>query len=180
MAGVQLEGTLVKALGGDAPAFELEEEAQPGAEEVVEVVDAQRRERIGVERGGFAAAQARNQPLLEELLARLVQHPELARRANEVRELVEQAGAYAVERADPRAVEDLWPEVWTAGKQLFGDTRSELVGGAIVESDRENLAGRHAVLDEPAETLGRGRGLARARPGSDEKRAFGSGMRSRC
>src|SRR5438309_8586117 len=129
MLGVKLEGTLGKALGGDARAFDLEEEAQPGAEEVVEVVDAQRRERIGVERGGFAAAQARDQPLLEELLARLIQHPELTRRANEVRELIEQAGAYAVERADPRAVEDLGPEAWTEGKQLSVDAPSELDRG---------------------------------------------------
>src|SRR6202022_3981959 len=104
-------------------------------------------------------------------------HSKLARHPNEVRELVEQAGADAVERADPRAVEDLGAEVGTAGKQLFGDARAELVGGAIVEGDREDLSGRHAMFDEPAETLGRGRGLARARPGGDEKRAVGAGMR---
>src|SRR3984893_8235028 len=179
MLGVQLEGAFVEALRGDAPSLELEEEAQPGAEQVVEVVDAERRERIGVERGGLAAAQARDQSLLEKPLARLVQHPKRARHPNEVRELVEQAGADAVERADPSAVEDLGAELGTAGKQLFGDARAELVGGALVEGDGEDLPRRHAMLDEPAEPLGRGRGLARARPGGDEKRAFGSGMRGR-
>ena len=91
MLCVQLDGALVEALGGDAPALELEEEAQPGAKQVVEVVDAERRERIGVEWSGLATAQSCDQPLLEQPLARLVEHPELARRTDEVRELVEQA-----------------------------------------------------------------------------------------
>src|SRR4029077_13690109 len=64
MLGVQLESTLVEARGRDASALQLEQEPQPGAEELVEVVDAQSREGVGIERAGLAAAQACHQPAL--------------------------------------------------------------------------------------------------------------------
>src|SRR6202011_1114914 len=46
---MQLKGTLVEALGRDAPALQLEQEAQPRAKQLVEVVDAEGGERIRVE-----------------------------------------------------------------------------------------------------------------------------------
>src|SRR5712692_1172138 len=160
---VQLEGAFVEAHGRDASAFELEQESQPRAEEVVQVVDAQSREGVGIEWGGLAAAQARHQPLLEQSLPGLVEHLELAGRPDQVSELVEKARADAVEGSDPGTVEDLRSEIGPARHQLISDARPQLVGGAIVEGYGQDLAGRHSMLDQPAETFGRGGGLARTR-----------------
>src|ERR1700676_1438203 len=88
MMGVQLESALVKPFGRDASAFELQKEPKPGPQQVVQVVDAQRGERIGVEGCGLAASEACNQTLLEQPLARFIEHTKLARRADQVGELV--------------------------------------------------------------------------------------------
>ncbi len=159
-----------------AAALQLEQEPQPGAEELVEVVDAESREGVRIERGGFAAAQARHQPLFEQALPGLVKHPELAGRSDQVSELVEKARADAVESPDPGAIEDLRPQIRPARHQLIGDPRPQLVGGALVEGDRQDLAGRDSMLDQPAETFGRGGGLARARSRGDEKSALWAGV----
>src|SRR6266851_7192071 len=174
---VELESALSKALRGYAPALELEQKAQPGAQEVVEVVDAQTREGVRVEGCSFPGAQARHQPLLEQPLPSLIEHAKLAWRPDQVGELVEEAGADAVECPDPGAVEDLGSEVGTARPELLGDPGAELVGGPVVERDREDLAGRHAMLDQPAEALGRGCGLAGSAPRRDEKSAIRTCMR---
>src|SRR5207245_4886950 len=47
----------------------------------------------------------------------------------------------------------------------------------MVEGDGEDGARGHAARDQPAEALGRGGGLTSARPGRDEERTFGTGMR---
>src|SRR4029077_2155269 len=115
------ESAFVEARRRDAAALELEEEAQPGAEQLIEVVDAQGREGVWVQRRGFAAAQPRHQTLLEQPLPGLVEHLELAGRPDQVGELIEKPRAYAVESPDPGAVEDLRPEVRPARGQLIGD-----------------------------------------------------------
>ena len=105
--GVQVERAMAESIGVDAAALQLEQEPQARAQQVVEVFDSQGAERVWVEWGGGAAAQPRHQLLLEQPLPGLVEDPQLARRANQVRELVQQAGADAVEGADPRSVEGL-------------------------------------------------------------------------
>src|SRR5207245_8150814 len=110
-------------------------------------------------------------------LSGLVEHAQLAGRTHQVGELVEQARADAVKGSDPGPVENFRPEVGPPSAELFGDPRAKLVGGAIVEGDGEDGARGHAVLDQPAEALGRGGGLTSARPGRDEERTFGTGMR---
>src|SRR2546425_649727 len=88
---VQLESALVESLRRDAPALQLEKEAEPGTQEVVEVVDAQPCERVRIEGCSLTASQARHQPLLEKPLSSLVEHAQLSRRPDKVGELVEQA-----------------------------------------------------------------------------------------
>ena len=105
--GVQVERAVAESIGVDAAALQLEQEPQARAQQVVEVFDSQSAERVWVEWRGGAAAQPRHQLLLEQPLPGLVEDPQLARRANQVRELVQQAGADAVEGADPRSVEGL-------------------------------------------------------------------------
>src|SRR4029077_7418139 len=159
------------------PSLQLEQEAQSRPEKIVEVVDAQTGERVRVERGRLAAAQARHQTLLEEALSSLVQHTQLARRPHQVGEFVEQARADAVKRPYPRAVEDLGPKVGSAHPELCGDALTQLVGGTIAEGDGQDLAGWDPVLHEPAEALHGGRGLPGAGPGRNEKRTLGSCVR---
>src|SRR5437879_2684332 len=111
---MQFESTLLEALGVDAAAFELEQEAEARSQEVVQVVDGQGGERVGVERRRRAAAQPRHQLLLEEPLPGLIEDTHLAWRADQVRELVEETRADAVKGPDPRTVQGLSAEVGAA------------------------------------------------------------------
>ncbi len=162
---VQLDRAVVEVLGADAAALELEEKAKSGAQEVVEVVHRQRRERIRVERRRRAAAQPREQLLLEQALTRLVEHTHLARRADQVGELIEQPRADAVKGPDPRSIEGVGAEVGPAGGQLRRDPPAQFLGGPIAEGHREDPVGSDALLDQPAEPLRGGEGLARSGTG---------------
>src|ERR1700693_5427916 len=115
----------MEALRRDAAALELEQEPQARAQQVVQVLDGQSGERVRVKRGRAAAAQAGDELLLKQALPRLVEHAKLTRRADEVRELVEQPRARAVEGADPGPVEDL-------GTALRPG-RSALPGGSLAQ-----------------------------------------------
>src|SRR5438477_606019 len=176
---MQLQRAGMETPWRDAPALELQKETQSRSKQLVEVVDAQRCERVWVQRRSLAAAQPGHQSLFEQPLSRLVEHAQLARRTHQVRELVEQARADAVKSPDPGTIEDFGPEIRPARTQLFGDPRAQLIGGAIIEGDGKDRARGHAVLDQPAETLRRGGGLASARSGRDQARAFGPGVRGR-
>src|SRR6267143_5006736 len=118
---VELERPLVEELRGDAAAFQLEQEPQAGAQQLVEVFDRKRRERVRIEWRGRAAAEARDELLLEPALTRLVEDFHLARRADQVGELIEQTGARAVERADPGAIQDLGSQPRLTQTHLLGD-----------------------------------------------------------
>src|SRR5205814_7647536 len=141
---------------------------------------------VWVEWGGGAAAQPRHQLLLEQPLPGLVEDPQLARRANQVRELVQQAGADAVEGADPHSVEGLsrmgalrapGNQIRPPRCQLPGDAEPQLFGGAVAEGDGQDLVRSDPLLDEPAEPLGGGERLAGFRPGRDEERSMRHGGR---
>ena len=121
MPGVQVGRTLPEPLGADAAALELEQEAQPRAQQVVEVVHRQGRERVRVEWCRGTAAQTGDQFLLEQLLPGLVEDAHLAGRADQVGKLVQKARAHAVKRSDPAAVELLGREVGAACSELRGD-----------------------------------------------------------
>ena len=168
---MQLQRPLVKSLGRDASALELEQEPQSGSQQLVQVLDSERRERVRIERGGGAAAQAREELLLEQALPGFIEHPQLARGADEVGELVEQPGARTVERADPGSVQHLRTQLRTPRPKLPGDPLTELLGGAVIERDREDPIWAASLLDQPAEALGRRESLAGARSRGDEKRA---------
>ena len=167
MLGVQLCGTGPKTIGVDAPTLELEEKSQTRPQQIVQVVDRKRAEGVRIERGGDAASQLRHQLLLEQLLSSLVENPHLARGADQVRELVEQAGADAVKGPDPRTVQSLRTKVRAARRQLAGDTQAQLLGGAIAEGHGEDAIRRGPLLDQPAEPLGGREGLACPRAGRD-------------
>src|SRR5436190_22563151 len=98
---MQLGCARAKVVGVDASALQLEEKSQTRPQQVVEVVDRERAEGVGVERGGGAAAQLRHHLLLEQLLTRFVEDSHLTRGADEVCEFVEQARADAVKGPDP-------------------------------------------------------------------------------
>src|SRR4029077_1695944 len=102
---------VVEVFGADAAAFELEKKAKSGPQEIVQVVHRQRRERVRVERRRCAAAQLGEELLLEQALARLVEDAHLARRADEVGELIEQPSADAVKGPDPCSVERVGAKV---------------------------------------------------------------------
>src|SRR6476646_2803823 len=104
----------------DAAALELEQKPQAGPQKIVEVLNGQRGERVWVERRRRATAKSRDELLLEKALACLVEHSLLARRADQVGELVEQARARAVKCADPGAVEDFGTELRATRMHLFG------------------------------------------------------------
>src|SRR5712671_1246682 len=176
---VQLERALMKELRCDAATFELEQESQAGAQQLVEVLDRERGEGVWVERRRRPAAQARDELLFEEALPGLVEDFHLARRADQVGELVEQPGAGAVERADPGAIQDLGSQVRLTHAHLLSNALPQLFGRAIVERDGEDLVRSDPLLDEPAETLGRRERLAGAWAGGDQKRAGGAGVRRR-
>src|SRR5260370_23855991 len=93
---VQLQSTLLEPLGSDAATLELEQEAKAGSQQVVEVLDGQRDERVGIEGRGGSAPHSRHEPLLEEALACLIQDARLAGRADQIGELIEQPRAGAV------------------------------------------------------------------------------------
>src|SRR5438094_246072 len=86
---VQVERSVTEAFGIDAATLQLEQEPEAGSQEVVQVVDRQCAERVGVERCCGAAAQSRHELLLEQALPGLVQDTHLARSTDEVGELVE-------------------------------------------------------------------------------------------
>ena len=174
MPAVQLEGPVAKFLWTCSAALQLEQEAESGAQQVVEVVDRKRGERVGVKRRGRPAAKSRHQLLLEQPLACFVQHAQLARLADEVGELIEQARANAVKGADPNVVERA--DVRSARGQLAGDAQAQLLRGAIAERDREYPFGGDTLLDQPAKTLGGGERLAGARAGGDQERPLRSGV----
>ena len=187
---VQVGCPLAKPLGADAAALELEQEAKTGAEKVVEVVDRERGERVGVERSGRAAAQLCDQLLLEELLPCLVQDTHLAGCADQICELVEQARADAVKGADPAGVQNLCAlrapgellrrQVRAARAQLRCDAQSKLFGGPVAECQREDLVGRDALLDEPAEALRCSECFSGARAGSNQECPLRACVRGRC
>ena len=187
---VQVGCPLAKPLGADAAALELEQEAKTGAEKIVEVVDRERGERVGVERSGRAAAQLCDQLLLEELLPCLVQDTHLAGCADQICELVEQARADAVKGADPAGVQNLCAlrapgellrrQVRAARAQLRCDAQSKLFGGPVAECQREDLVGRDALLDEPAEALRRSECFSGARAGSNQECPLRACVRGRC
>src|SRR5229473_5139054 len=102
---MKLQGAVAESTGSDASALELEEEAQPRPQQVVQVFHRECRERVRVERRGGAAAQAGEQVLLEQALSCFIEHAQLARRSDQVGELVKQPRAGAVERAYPGAVQ---------------------------------------------------------------------------
>src|SRR5258708_5144678 len=167
------------------PPFRLGRERGPAGRGAAPAATAKAGERAGAEsaaaapRGG-AAAQPGHQLLLEQPLARLVEDAQLAWRAHEIGELVEEARAHAVERPDPRAVEDLRAEVGPSRRKLGGDPLPQLLRRTVAERDREDLVRRHSLLDEPAEPLRGRERLSCARAGPDEERpqpTSGSGRR---
>ena len=176
---VQLGRALLELVGPDASTLELEHEAQAGPQQAIKVLDSERGERIRVERCCRAAAQPCDQPRLEQALASVVQNAKLARCADQVGELVEQPRAGAVEGADPRAVHHLRAKLRLPAVELVGDALSQLVRGAVVERDGQDPVGRHAVVDQPAEPLGRRERLSSAWPGGDEESTIRSGVGGR-
>ena len=98
---MQIDGAVMELLRAYAPTLQLQEETEARAQQVVEVVDGECRERVRVEGRGRAAAQTGDELLLEETLPDLVQHSHLTRRANQVGELVEQPRAHGMESPDP-------------------------------------------------------------------------------
>ena len=98
---MHLERALAKAFGADASALELEQEPQARPQQVVEVVDGQGAERVGIEGRRGAAAQPRHELLLEQPLPRLVEDAQLARRPDQICELVQKPCANAVKGSDP-------------------------------------------------------------------------------
>src|SRR5262249_45237873 len=106
----------------------------------------------------------------------LVEDSLLAGCADQVGELVEQSRTDAVERAYPRGVEHLRPQVRATRSELGGDPPAQLLGSTLAERDREDLVGSDALLDEPAEPLGGGERLARSGAGCDEERSGGPGV----
>src|SRR6266508_844612 len=176
---MQIRRTLPEALRINAPALQLEEKAQARPQQVVEIVDRQGAEGVRVEWRGFPAAKSCDELLLEKLLARLVEDAHLARRADQVRELVEQPRADAVKGPDPRGVERLRAQARPARGELQRDPLPQLLGGAFAECHGQDLVWRDALLDEPAEPLGRGEGLACAWSCGDQEGALRTRVRGR-
>src|SRR5207253_10781056 len=86
---VEVERSVTEAFGIDAATLQLEQEPEAGSQEVVQVVDRQCAERVGVERCCGAAAQSRQERVLEQALPGLLQDTHLARSTDDVGELVE-------------------------------------------------------------------------------------------
>ena len=176
---VQLVRPLVELVGPDAAALQLQDESKPKPQQLVQLLHAQRHKRVRIEGSRGAAAELRDERLLEKALAGLIEHAQLARGADEVRELLEQTRARAMERADPRAVHHLRAELRSPSRQLGCDALAKLVCRAVVEGDRQDPVGRHALLDQPAESLRRRVGLACAWAGRDEEGAVRTRVRRR-
>ena len=179
MLGVKLGGSLVKPFRVDAAALQLQQESQAGAQQVVQVFDRKRGVRVGIEGRGGAAAQPCHQLLLEQPLAGLIEHSQLARRADEIGELVEEARADAVKGPDPSTIEDLRTKVGPPRRELVRDPPAKLFGGPIAERHREDLVGRDSLFDQPTKPLRGGEGLASARPRSDQECALWTCVRRR-
>src|SRR3981189_2812314 len=101
LVGMQLECAFPESLRRDTPTLQLQQESQSRTQEVVQILDRQRYERIGVQGSSGTAAQAGDESLLKQTLPCLVQHAQLTRSSDQVGELVKKAGADAMERADP-------------------------------------------------------------------------------
>ncbi len=76
-----------------------------------------------------------------------------------------------MEGADPGRVQNLRAKLRSPLGQLTRYALAQLLRCAVVERDRENPVGRHALLDQPAEALGGCEGLAGPGTGGDEERA---------
>src|SRR5438132_480970 len=173
---MQFESALPETLGVDATALELEQEAKARPEQIVQCGHGEGVERGRVERRRRAAAQPRHELLLEEPLTGLVEDAHLARRADEICELVEQTGADAMEGPDPCSIQSLRTEIRAARGQLVGDPQAQLFGGPVAEGHGEDLIGSYPLLDQPAEPLRRGECLSGAGAGRDEERAERPGV----
>src|SRR5205823_2634093 len=173
---LQLQGALPESLRADAAALELEQKAEPGAEQVVEVVDRQRSEGVGVEGRGRTAAQPGDELLLKQLLPGLVEDAHFAWRTDHVGELVEKPSADAVKSSDPGAVELLHRQVRTARPERRRDPQPQLFRRSVAKGQGEDLVRRDALLDEPAEALRRGESLPGARTGRNQESSLRAGV----
>ena len=84
-----------------------------------------------------------------------------------------------MKRADPRGIQRSSAKLGAPRRELVRDPLPQFLGGAVAESHGQDPVGPDTLLDQPAETLGRGERLAGAWSGRDQERALGPGVRRR-